>query len=291
MSKVKSYLQKLFHRDHHSNEHASKPVLHTFGLSVWSAVPELAIQELGLDVDTKIVNVVEGENFAPEFLKLNPKGTLPTLAVDGKTFTSSTDVTHYLVQTASKKVTPGHPELIAKIHDDKYDPNFILLTTRNEEELKTASTGFPITFVQNRQNALEKYSALPEGAKFKDFYTEKLEANGGVLKIYKGEVPSADFFNTSTTHWQTIVGYIQNDLPTILPESGFIGGAEPGEDDFHIGAWLARVAWVSGADKEEEGYKALEKELKAPVPEKVVSYWKAWSARASWKKVYAETLH
>lgn len=46
---------------------------------------------------------------------------------DGKTHTNTTDVTRYLVQTASKKVTPGHPELIAKIHEDKYDPNFILL--------------------------------------------------------------------------------------------------------------------------------------------------------------------
>ena len=77
----------------------------------------------------------------------------------------------------------------------------------------------------------------------------------------------------------------------ILPESGFIGGAEPGEDDFHFGAWLARVTWVCGGDKEAEGYKALEKELNGPVPDKVVSYWKAWSARPSWQKVYAETLH
>jgi glutathione S-transferase len=27
-------------------------------------------QELGLDVDTVIINVVEGENFKPDFLKL-----------------------------------------------------------------------------------------------------------------------------------------------------------------------------------------------------------------------------
>ena len=93
------------------------------------------------------------------------------------------------------------------------------------------------------------------------------------------------------SHWKAIVGYILNDLPSILPESGFIGGSDPGEDDFHVGAWLARVSWVAGADKESEGYKALEKELGQEVPPKVVSYWKAWSARPSWKKVYAETLH
>ena len=84
---------------------------------------------------------------------------------------------------------------------------------------------------------------------------------------------------------------VPSNLPTILPESGFIGGAQPGEDDFHVGAWIARVAWVCGGDKEAEGYKALEKELKGDVPPKVVAYWTAWSVRPSWKKVYEETLH
>lgn len=141
------------------------------------------------------------------------------------------------------------------------------------------------------QTALEKYAASAEGAPFKDFYAKKLEGNGGILKIYKGDVPSADFFATSTGHWQNIVAYVLNDLPEILPASGFIGGAEPGEDDFHVGAWLTRVAWICGATNDAEGYKALEKELKVPVPEKVASYWKAWHARPSWQKVYSETLH
>ena len=60
----------------------------------------------------------------------NPAGTLPTLkGADGKLYTSSTDVTKHLVQIANKKVAAGHSDLIAKIHEDKYDPNFILLTT------------------------------------------------------------------------------------------------------------------------------------------------------------------
>lgn len=87
------------------------------------------------------------------------------------------------------------------------------------------------------------------------------------------------------------MGYILNVLPTILPDSGFIAGSEPGEDDFHVGAWLARVAWITGAAKEADGYEKLEKELKVSVPAKVASYWQAWAARDSWKKVYADTLH
>jgi len=271
---------------------SSKPVLYTFGLSVWAAVTELASEELGVPVESRINNVVGGENFDPEFLKLNPAGTLPTIiAPDGKSYGDSTVAVRYLISLSGKKVTPGHPEIIAKVHEEGLDPNFCLLTARNAEELKSASEGFAFTFVNNRQNSLEKYSAAPEGAKYKDFYAQKLEKNGGLLKIYKGEAPADDFYVISTNHWKNVANYILNELPQILPESGFIGGAEPGEDDFHVGAWLARVTWITGGNKETDGYKALEKELHAPVPEKVVTYWKTWSSRPSWAKVYAETLH
>lgn len=141
------------------------------------------------------------------------------------------------------------------------------------------------------QNSLEKYSKSPEGAAFKEFYEEKLKSNGHVLQIYKREVPSTEWFAISTAHWNNIVSFLQNDVVAILPESGFIGGAEPGEDDFHLGAYLTRVAWVLGAEKSPEGYKAFSKELKTDVPPKIAAYWKAWYARPSWQKVYEQTMH
>jgi len=274
----------------------SKPVLYTFGLSVWAAVPELAVEELYPDgaIDKKVVNLVEGENFTPEFLKLNPNATLPTLVADGKVYTSTAEVTDYLVKHAPKKVAPG-TAVITTLHEDKFDPNFPLLLARNEDELKAAASGFPLVFIQNRQIALEKHSKRPEAAPFKSFYDAKIPGNGGVLAIYKGEAPEEAkqaFFKQSQTHWETISSFILNDLPGILPESGFLGGAEPGEDDFHLGAWLARLANAAGQKEvDKEGYKALEKETKKPIPSKVAAYWAAWSERPSWKKVYANGLH
>jgi hypothetical protein len=141
------------------------------------------------------------------------------------------------------------------------------------------------------QNALLKYSASPEGASFKEFYDAKLAANGTVQKIYKGEISNADFIAQSTSHWEGLANFIRTELNDILPESGFIGGAEPGEDDFHVGAWLTRVAWVAGATPDPKGINALEKELKGPVPAKVAAYWNTWLVRPSFKKVYEATLH
>ena len=112
--------------------------------------------------------------------------------------------------------------------------------------------------------------------------------------MYKGAVPDDakhGVYKNGAALWDSIASFILTELPALLPESGFLGGATPGEDDFHVGAWLTRVAWIAGATKDEEGYKALEKELNAPVPAKVAAYWKAWYARPSWQKVYAETMH
>lgn len=289
LSKVSSPVRRLFTK-------RQPAVLYVFGLSVWSAVPELAVEEVGYPsgaIEKKVVNLVEGANFTPEFLHLNPRATLPTLQVDGKVLTDTATVTAWIVKHGQKKVIPG-TQFIAKLHEDKYDPNFPLLLVRNEDELKAASSGFPLTFVQNRQDALEKYSKTPEAAAFKQFYEGKIASNGSVLAIYKGEAPEdakAAFFKQSTEHWETISAFIVNDLPSLLPESTFLGGAIPGEDDFHLGGWLARLVHIAGGKIGKDGINALEKETKQPIPEKVVAYWASWNERPSWQKVYAEGLH
>ncbi|KAL1952024.1 hypothetical protein VTO73DRAFT_1173 [Trametes versicolor] len=275
----------------------SKPVFYTFGHSVWAAAPELAIAELGYAddaIETKVVNLVEGANFHPDFLKINPNGTLPTLEADGKTFTNTKDVVHYLVEHAPKKVATG-TAIIDTIHEDRLDPNLPIFLARNEEELKANASGFSFVFADNRQKALEKHSELPEAAPLKDFYDAKKAGNGGVLAILKGEVPDAvkeGFFTQSVQHWETLAAYITNELPAALPDAGpFLGGATPGEDDFHLGAWLARLVFLTQGTADKDGYKSLEKETKGPVPPKVAAYWAAWVERASFKKVYANGLH
>jgi len=272
----------------------SKAVFYTFGGSVWAAAPELAIVELGYgpeDIDIKVVNLVEGANFEPSFLKINPAATLPTLTADGKTYTSTVEVIDYLVKHAKR--SPGKSsgtDLVKRIHEDDIDPNFALLLARSDDELKAKGAGIGLAFLGNRQTSLEKHSKTPEGAAHANFYKEKIAGNGGLLSIYKGEVPDDDknkFFGASKAHWEHLRKFILEELPTRLPEQGFVGGDKPGEDDFHVGAWLARiVSTVGGTDVD-----ALRSELDQGVPPKVASYWAAWSARDSWKSVYASGLH
>lgn len=97
-------------------------------------------------VTLKNLDLINGENFDPAFLKLvcillrsiyqadhnctmlqNPNGTTATLEAGGKVYTSTTDVIAHLVEHAPRKVKVGTPAIIAAVHDDKYDPNFALL--------------------------------------------------------------------------------------------------------------------------------------------------------------------
>ncbi|KAF8213377.1 hypothetical protein K438DRAFT_1803872 [Mycena galopus ATCC 62051] len=270
--------------------------LYVFPHSVWAAAAELAVAELGYketDITIKIVNLVEGENFAPSFLSLNPSGTLPTLESDGQVYKTTAEVTAVLVKDAPIKVKAGST-IIETIHADKYDPNFSLLLARNDAELTGKSSGLPGLFVSKRQEALEKLYVDPEAAAFKEFYETKRGQNGGLHALFTGKAPEehkAGFFATSQAHFDTIKGALFEVLPGFLPGSGFIGGEVPGEDDFHVGAWLTRIAATSGATSADDALVAIEGAYGAPVPGKVSAYWGAWTARPSWKKVYAAGLH
>ncbi|KAF8137933.1 hypothetical protein K438DRAFT_1996590 [Mycena galopus ATCC 62051] len=276
---------------------ATPKILYGFGYSLWSAAAELAVLELGYPegaVTLKNLDLINGENFDPAFLKLNPNGTTAALEAGGKVYTSTTDVIAHLVEQAPRKVKVGTPAIIAAVHDDKYDPNFALLLARDETELTVKGMQLPGKFFANRQIALTKYAADPAAAAFKDFYESRLATNGALLAIYKHEATAeaqAAFFANSKAHWGAVRSALFEVYPALLPASGFIGGAEPGEDDFHMIAWITRIAWVAGARSGEEGLSAFNTAYGEPAPDTVAAYWRAWIQRPSWKKVYAETLH
>jgi len=277
----------------------SKPVFYTFGGSVWAAAPELAILELGYEpdaIDKRVVNLMEGENFKPSFIAINPNATLPTVTVGDKMYGSTVEVIDYLISNAPKvppsapPKTVGGKNVVTRVHEDDIDPNFALLLARNEEELKALTSTPILGFATGRQKSLEKHSVLPEAEPYADFYKAKLAANGGLTAVYTGTAPpeaKEGFFKQSTQHWVNLKTFFVSELPQYLPESGFICGERPGKEDFHVGAWIARIVATKGGSD----ISAVEKELGQPVPAKVKSYWDNWSKRDSWKTVYAGGLH
>lgn len=273
----------------------TKPVLYVFGGSVWASAPTLAVSELKYPpgaVEQKVVNLLEGENFTPEFLHVNIGATLPTLVADGKTLTSTADTVEWLVLHAP---TPGakssHQDIIVAVHRDNIDPNFSLLSARDQTELDAKRGDVPGLFIRQRQAKLEELAPKsPED--LKAFYKEKLEFNGFLSSVYAEGATSeatAGWFAKSTQHWADVKAFVETELPSLLPASGFVDGATPGEADFHVAAWLARTAGVAGASP--DNVAPLGEALGITLDPKVVAYFDAWKVRESWKTLYADGLH
>ena len=56
----------------------------------------LALAEKGLDFESRIIDMVKGEQHSPEYLALNPNGVVPALVHDGRVLYESSFIVEYL---------------------------------------------------------------------------------------------------------------------------------------------------------------------------------------------------
>ena len=70
--------------------------LYHHGSSVCAAKVRLALAEKGLPWQGTYLDILKGDQFDPEYVKLNPKAVVPTLVHDGKIVTESTLICEYL---------------------------------------------------------------------------------------------------------------------------------------------------------------------------------------------------
>ncbi|KAK0455522.1 uncharacterized protein EV420DRAFT_1693564 [Desarmillaria tabescens] len=247
-------------------------------------------------ITTKTVNLVNGENFDPSFIGINPSATLPTLTADGKSYRNTTDVILYLVANAPTRSPPQpltKPSLNRSMKTNTIPTLhcFSFAMTPNVSP-KLARCPRPLSRIIG-QATLVKHSQDSANSRYAAFYAEKLAGNGALLDIYTGtnKNPSA-FYAQSQEHFSNLKYYLYTILPSVLPADGFIAGTTPGEADFHhVAAWLTRISATSGATSAADALVALEKIFREPVPEVVRNYARVWIVRDSWKRVYAAGLH
>ncbi len=60
-----------------------------------SLVSHIAIEEVGVPYETQKLNLAEGDQRKPEYLRLNPRGRVPTLVVDGRVLTENVGILAY----------------------------------------------------------------------------------------------------------------------------------------------------------------------------------------------------
>ncbi|MDJ0629092.1 MAG: glutathione S-transferase N-terminal domain-containing protein [Rhodobacter sp.] len=62
-------------------------------------VPTIALEEIGVPFSTELVRTAANQQNSPEFLKLNPKGKVPTLLIDGAPLTENVAILSWLHRT------------------------------------------------------------------------------------------------------------------------------------------------------------------------------------------------
>ncbi|MBT0956627.1 glutathione S-transferase family protein [Alphaproteobacteria bacterium KMM 3653] len=70
--------------------------LYNFGTSVCSVKVRIGMAEIGLDYEDIQINLQKGEQFAPEFMALNPSAAVPVLIDDGMIIVESSLILEYL---------------------------------------------------------------------------------------------------------------------------------------------------------------------------------------------------
>ncbi len=71
-------------------------------------VATIGLEEIGVPFDTHLVRVAKNEQKSPEFLKLNPKGKVPTLLIDGDPLTENVAILTWLAtQFPDAKLLPA----------------------------------------------------------------------------------------------------------------------------------------------------------------------------------------
>ncbi len=129
--------------------------LYHHGSSACAAKVRLAMAEKQLAWTGHYVDLLAGEQFKPEFLKLNPKGVVPVLVHDGRIVRESTVICEYL-----EEVFPEHPIY----PDTPYERAQVRIWTKAvDEELHPACS--TITYVVSH-----RYTILRNGVgSFEDF--------------------------------------------------------------------------------------------------------------------------
>jgi len=118
--------------------------LYHHGSSVCAAKVRLALAEKGVEWTGRYIDLLAGEQFAPEFLALNPRGAVPVLVHDGAVLVESTVICEYVDEAFSgPSLRPADPIGRARMR---------LWTKRVDEEVHPAVR--PLTYVTTHRHAI-----------------------------------------------------------------------------------------------------------------------------------------
>lgn len=120
--------------------------LYHHGSSACAAKVRFAFEEKGLSWQGHYVDILRGEQFAPEYLALNPKAVVPTLVHDDRVIPESTVICEYVDEVfPERRIYPDDPYLRARVR---------LWAKAVDEELHPACSA--LTYVVSHRHSIRR---------------------------------------------------------------------------------------------------------------------------------------
>jgi glutathione S-transferase len=243
------------------------------------------------------------DNFDPEYLKINPNGTVPSLVAPSlpAPLTQSTDILRHVDSLRNNStLVPQDPEtrrkaqaIIDLVHSEDVNTNLILFQARDDDEMRAKKASPWNDFLASRQRRLEQEKAKdPAHA----FYGPKSVENGAVTKLYQSEIGDEHrrfYQDTHAMYCTFAAGFDRVEQSLALP---FAAGDGITEADFHVAPWLAHAMWGAGTvPTDVQDFSVLEALVQKSVPEftvgpKVRAWWANMAETRAFQKVFA-VLH
>lgn len=145
-------------------------ILYHHGSSACAAKVRFALEEKGLEWEGRYVDILAGEQFAPAYLKLNPKGVVPLLIDGDLVLPESTVICEYLEEKYTDyPLMPADPKGRARVR---------LWTKAVDEELHPACSA--ITYVVSHRHTILRNGV----GSFQDF-VENGDSAGKAARLLK----------------------------------------------------------------------------------------------------------
>lgn len=267
--------------------------------SQWVGVVSLALHEKGLkehqDYEVHEIHLSTGDNFAPEYLAINPNGTVPSLTAPSlaKPLIESVDILRWIDSRGIKTLVPKDEfrskEILALMHSPSMSTNIILFQARDPAEMAAKKSSAWNAFLEGRQTRLDKeLAAQPNNP----FYLSKAAENLSTTSLYRSDIgpDHEELFRLSDQMYRTVAeGLDKLEGLIALP---YAAGSEVSEADYNTVPWLAHA--MMGANTPVTAihdFVPLERLIQKTVPDfrigsKTKQWWSNISKTEAFKKVY-----
>ncbi|KAG2217174.1 hypothetical protein INT45_003598 [Circinella minor] len=231
--------------------------LYTFPPSLYGSIPRLLIAEKNIkNVENVTIDLSKAENFSPEYLKINPKHTVPSLEFTDETGKKVIEDNSIQVCKELDKIS-GTPQLytdknaneidtyVKDMHDNADVGNTLFFTSRDPAEL-TRKKGLIVPFIQGRIQGFETYSK--QAPEHKSLYDAFLNMSKHMAAQYQGEADAKPLFDMNAQNWTKAVAFLDKTESILLKSQGDYIFGDYSLADVHLTAWLYRQELVRGEE-------------------------------------------